>query len=309
MYNYKINDKFLLSCLEKNYISIFLFHGVVKKKTENNFVDYINKHLDKTYFEKIIKFLKFHGKSLSMSEAVYILENKLEIPKNAFVITFDDGFKNNYEIACPILDYYKINSIFYVTSSFIEENKNSWIDDIEIDLINTKMEKVNLFNKSFKIISNKEKKFFLEFIRHEVKIKNNTKIIETVKKVFSEKSYDNNKTDDYDEYYRKMDWDNVISLSQNPLFEVGGHTHTHCILGHTSKENIEFEINKNQFLIKKNMSKTPIHFSYPEGQSYSFNSLVIDTLKNYKYKSSVTTLDNINNYEVDLFKLNRITIN
>ena len=28
-----------------------------------------------------------------MSEAVYILDNKLETPKNAFVITFDDGFK------------------------------------------------------------------------------------------------------------------------------------------------------------------------------------------------------------------------
>ena len=309
MYNYKINNKFLLSCLEKNYISIFLFHGVVKKKTENNFVDYINKHLDKTHFEKIIKFLKSHGTSLSMSEAVYILDNKLETPKNAFVITFDDGFKNNYEIACPILDYYKINSIFYVTSSFIEENTNSWIDDIEIDLINTTTENVNLLNKSFKIISNKEKKYFLEFIRHEVKIKNNKKIIDLVKNVLSKKSYDNNNTDDYDEYYRKMDWDDVISLSQNSLFEVGGHTHTHCILGHTSKENIEFEIKKNQFLLKKFMSREPKHFSYPEGKSYSFNNLVIDTLKKYKYKSSVTTLENINDYEVDLFKLNRITIN
>ena len=86
--NFKISKKLI-----NNSISIFLFHGVIKK---NNFLvrNYTNKHIQESFFENTIK-LKKTGTAISMNDVLSIYENKEKIRGKLFAITFDDGFGNN----------------------------------------------------------------------------------------------------------------------------------------------------------------------------------------------------------------------
>ena len=100
---------------------IFLFHGVIKK---NNYKirNYNNKHILESNFFKFLKFLKRKGNFLSVDEICYHVINKINLPKNTFCITFDDGFENNFSIARPILKSLNVPATFYLTSNFIDKN-------------------------------------------------------------------------------------------------------------------------------------------------------------------------------------------
>ena len=112
-----------------NRFQIFLFHGVIKKKFKIR--NYNNKHLTENYFYKTLKTLKTHGNPFSMNEIIFMIKKKQTIPKRSFVITFDDGFENNYSVAAPMLDDLNIPATFYFSTDFIENNSMSWIDKIE----------------------------------------------------------------------------------------------------------------------------------------------------------------------------------
>ena len=57
--------KKLKKSLNSNNLSIYLFHGVIKKKIKKNSVrNYNSKHIDIIKFEKYIKFLSTNGKLL-----------------------------------------------------------------------------------------------------------------------------------------------------------------------------------------------------------------------------------------------------
>jgi len=59
---------------------------------------------------------------LSIQDIIDIIENKKKIPKRSAVITFDDGFKEQYELAWPILKKKGIPAIFFANTKPIEDN-------------------------------------------------------------------------------------------------------------------------------------------------------------------------------------------
>ena len=129
--------------LNKNHFSIFLFHGVIKKKI-NNIRNYNNKHLLEKKFIYFLNILKSKGTILSLDEIYFNIRNKINLPKNCYAVTFDDGFENNYSIAAPILLDLKIPTTFYLSTDFIENNSISWIDKIEFCLENVDSGSINL---------------------------------------------------------------------------------------------------------------------------------------------------------------------
>ena len=139
-FNYNLNENELL---------ILLYHGVYEHKL-NGIENYSGKHLKKNEFISQLQLLKKNNFTfLSFDEIIYIITSKKKFPKNSVAISFDDGFKNNYKIACPILDDLKIPAIFYVCSGMIGKNDIFWIDKIEACINNTEIEtiKLNLHEK------------------------------------------------------------------------------------------------------------------------------------------------------------------
>ncbi|MGB9878232.1 MAG: polysaccharide deacetylase family protein, partial [bacterium] len=72
-------------------------------------------------FEKQIKFLLTRNyKIISLSEMIEYFKEKGKPPSRAVVITFDDGFKNNYLYAYPILRKYNLPATIFLTTGFIK---------------------------------------------------------------------------------------------------------------------------------------------------------------------------------------------
>jgi peptidoglycan/xylan/chitin deacetylase (PgdA/CDA1 family) len=76
---------------------------------------------------------KFHP--ISLLELMENIRNNTVLPKNAILLTFDDGFKEVYEIVAPILVDKKLTATFFLTRNFIDnkelndDNKKSLVID------------------------------------------------------------------------------------------------------------------------------------------------------------------------------------
>ena len=113
------------SFLTDNGYTIYLFHGVVNNS--NYFIrNYTNKHILAQKFETILQKLSLSGTPLSINTFCRLALKGEQLPKNSFCITFDDGFENNYSVAMPIINNYKIPTVIYVTKDFICGNLMSW---------------------------------------------------------------------------------------------------------------------------------------------------------------------------------------
>ncbi len=63
---------------------------------------------------------------ISLDDAVKHLRNGEDLPKRSVVITFDDGYSDNYEFAIPILDRVGVPAVFYVTVDCVENRRLPW---------------------------------------------------------------------------------------------------------------------------------------------------------------------------------------
>lgn len=71
-------------------------------------------------FEKQILFLKNNGyRVISMADFSAHIEHNAPIPRNAVVITIDDGFRSVYDVAYPVLRKHHVPATVYVYADFI----------------------------------------------------------------------------------------------------------------------------------------------------------------------------------------------
>jgi len=114
------------SFLRSSYLS---FDSFINKRHDDSYLRCLYCHYvfdnQKGDFEKLIVKLKELGQFISTDDCIEMLNGKKNIDKRYFHLSFDDGFRNNYTNAFPILKKYDIPAIFYVPSSLIEADWNS----------------------------------------------------------------------------------------------------------------------------------------------------------------------------------------
>ena len=71
-------------------------------------------------FERQLEYLRRAGYALiSLSQAVDRLATRTSLPDHSVVVTFDDGFEDNYEHALPILARFRVPATVFLTASYI----------------------------------------------------------------------------------------------------------------------------------------------------------------------------------------------
>lgn len=80
-------------------------------------------------FEEQMKYLRDSGYTvISLDQLLNAYQSQEKLPQKPVVITFDDGYPDNYSIAFPILKQYNYTATFFVVTSYMEPNQGmlSW---------------------------------------------------------------------------------------------------------------------------------------------------------------------------------------
>lgn len=103
------------------YITLNYFQGIpVLNYHQINNTAHNPLTLSDTEFEAQIKYLAKEGYTpITPDQLSEYLESGKELPSKPILITFDDGYKDNYQIAYPILQKYNFTATIFVISDFV----------------------------------------------------------------------------------------------------------------------------------------------------------------------------------------------
>lgn len=277
--------------------------------------------LNKIFRKKQIKFLMYHKvKMKNFEQQMKYLVNNYEVinPLLAIeriksetvsgkevVITFDDGFKNTYVNAYPVLKKLRIPATLFLTTSYIGASKLSWWDSVKFFLDSctiSQLESINRLNK--KVFDSHN---LMQYKRSSEKFINLLKNCDnkTREQIVDSISYTiDTKLPRLDDDYLFMNWEEVYELRD--VFNFGAHTHTHPILTKCSLPEVRNEIIKSKKIIKEKLGISSRGFCYPNG---NFNKKIASIVKNLGFDYACTANNGALGAKDDFFAIKRIGIN
>lgn len=81
-------------------------------------------------FEEQICLLKKQHRIATVSQALDIIEGRESLTETTILITFDDGYRDNFKLAFPVLQRHGVEAIFFLVTSSIGTKQLSWWDEI-----------------------------------------------------------------------------------------------------------------------------------------------------------------------------------
>jgi peptidoglycan/xylan/chitin deacetylase (PgdA/CDA1 family) len=236
--------------------------------------DFTTKHpsifgLTPNQFKRQLEKLSKAGCFISQNELLNFRDK--EFDKNYILITFDDGLKEQYELAKPILDAMGIPFIFFINTANFDEKKVSLVH--KIHLLRSRLSSAEILkelskNSPFKLTPREKAlavfhynydeaqtallKYFLNF---KMSLLQQQEFINPLfKKLYEEKNLAS-------DLYFEEEMLQVL----NKQDALGSHSHRHLPLGKLSSEELHKELSNTQQFFQEKFGKPAISISYPYG--------------------------------------------
>ncbi len=263
--------------------SILSFHRISKRqnKKESLNSDLSSLTISKNDFEKQIVTLKKYFNIIDLNK---ILSSKNDNKKRNIVLTFDDGYKDNFTNALPILRKHKVPATIYITTRFLKNKCDIWWYEIENFISKNSQLKFRFLKKDYSFSLNNEfnkKKCFrvLSLLFKELDYNQQNNLLQKITKKKIRHQYKN-------ELLNKKD---LIKLNNNYLITIGAHTHNHISLTCLDDKNCINELKKSKKILEDLLKKKIHHFAYPYGSKKDATLRESHLVKEVNFKSAVTT--------------------
>lgn len=208
-------------------------------------------------------------------------ENKLNEQRYA-MITFDDGYVDNYLLAYPILKAHAVSASFYISTDFIDSKHITWWDEIAYILRNSCGQTYQLPNTSecFQLIEENINNVIRQIINAAKSLQGSTinEILYDIRDKFPQ-AVEQLKEQDIALF---MSWSQIIEMANNGM-EIGSHTVSHKILSQLSDEEQLFEITHSKTYLEEKLNRPVISIAYPVGRYHCYNQTSLEHVKKAKY--------------------------
>lgn len=262
-------------------------------------------------FDRHLQFLRKNFTIIPLKELLPVLTDKKDysFEKPVCVITFDDGWKDFYDHAFPLLCKYNMPATVFLPTGFIGSNNKFWTD-IFANLLLRKdnvSPVVNVDSEFSEIIGQ------LNSLQgnYENKLEQGIAILKALPKVTILKLLDElsglwGVTDVFSER-DFISWSEVEEMKATELISFGSHTVSHEILTTVTEKEVCSELvdSKNELLEKGVMDNSCLSFCYPNG---GFTREITEMVRDAGYQIAVTTRDGWNQNDENIVALNRVGI-
>jgi peptidoglycan/xylan/chitin deacetylase (PgdA/CDA1 family) len=82
--------------------------------------------------EKQLAFVHRWFQPIAMDDLLAFGEGRAGLPANPLLVTFDDGYRDNHDIALPILTKHGIRATFFVATDYVERRRLFWWDRVAL---------------------------------------------------------------------------------------------------------------------------------------------------------------------------------
>ncbi|WP_299809901.1 polysaccharide deacetylase family protein [uncultured Roseibium sp.] len=233
-------------------------------------------------FEAILRSLRRSGRDIvSLSEAVHRIEDPASRP--FAVLTFDDGYLCNTELALPIMERYEAPAAIFVPTEAITRTINAWWLGLR-DIVQ-KNDSVDFAPMKTRFLC-PDYASKVATLRHLVAwVWEDFHRADMLEEVFRENGA--SLPDLAEEFF--MTENQMIEADRHPLIEIAAHTTTHRALGLLSEEEVRRDIGDNKEFLEERLERDVPHFAFPYGRPSLTGRREAGIAKEFGFQTSVTT--------------------
>ena len=240
---------------------------------------------------------------------VVSLENGLEqmragtLPASSVCITFDDGYRDNYDVAFPILSALDLPAAFFIATGYLGDGM-MWNDVVRQAIKNTSLKELDLqeFSLGKELIDTEQKKFqLIEKLLGHIKYNKVDRRIELVNRLREIAQTDIEE--------RLMMTEREVKELSSAGMEIGGHTVNHPILTCADEDEVRHEIVQGKMFLEELLDKKLKFFAYPNGQAgKDYNEQHMRLVEEAGFNAALTTNNGVIDKDSSMFNLPRISI-
>lgn len=300
---------FLFLCVRRRRreIMILLYHRVNGVKTPaRSITDRLS--VRPKLFEKQMAFLCRYFRVMSLEDAVrHLKEGKF--PKGGAVVTFDDGYADNADVALPILKRWNIPAAVFVATGFAGGEKYFWWDRLETMILDRRSIRLVLdrddFSANLDLRTRRRRVHAFWEIYHRLRPLDSN-LREDLMNGISERLRD------YGDLSRPfhastLTWEALKTLKDMGI-TLGAHTHSHAMLTSLSADGIRREVNRCRSVLEKHGIGPVEAFAYPVGNEEALPKGIAVILKEAGFTCGLTTIQGRVREGDDPYFLKRINV-
>ena len=281
----------------QNVLQILIYHRV------NDEYDPFFPATPRRAFEAQMEYLASRYFPCSLDEAVLRLQSR-DLPDNAVAVTFDDGYRDNFLQAYPILRRARIPATIFLSTGVIGTDQVLWFEKVFTAFrqtqqpfyksVDERMAPMPIRTLAEKQRTLREVLTYLRGLPDQERQKAVTAVLERLDVAVGTIPG------------LMLSWDEVREMSDNGV-HFGSHTVTHPILSRISPAQLRHELADSKRVIEEQVGKPVISFAYPNGKRADYSPAVKRMLQEAGYRYAVTTEPGNNSGGDELFELKRAT--
>lgn len=257
-------------------------------------------------FRQQLAFLKRYCFVTTFKELAHLVAANETIPDNTVIITFDDGYRDNYDIALPILSEFKLPAVVYVVTENIDSGQPFWFDILSYALIHAPNGRLSVLDGQHTFdISNENRKLLRRSFGDLVRTLDDQARVQAIRELV-----DFSKCRDELEAHERMvlTWPEVTEMHCAGI-EIGSHTVTHPFLSLLSDEQLKSELMDSKCRIESVIGSPVFSLSYPTGGRAYYDERTLKLASACGYRFAVSYEHNALPYSHDArFEIPRIHI-
>lgn len=246
--------------LRRDLVVIFGYHRIIPERGYGSpFADDVFGQTVKELEDSIV-WLKEHTAILSEPELIARMERGTSPGKLSVLITFDDGYADNYSLALPVLKKHAVPAVFFVPSKMIEDRELGWWDLISWTIKRTSKNSLSWGDKSFRFPEEKSAaiSYFHKKMQLEKYEATRSLVAELAERLGVE--LPNKEARDRE----LMTWAQLREAA-NAGVTIASHTHSHRVLATLDEKSQREELATSKAFIEEKIGMPVRSIAYPVG--------------------------------------------
>ena len=257
---------------------------------------------DAQRFESLMRFVAATFRVMTFGEAVDHLAQDT-LPRRSLVITFDDGYADNAEVALPILQRCGLQATFFISTGFLDGGR-MWNDSVIECVRASTRESIDLTDYGLGRLplgTLDDRRRCIDALLPRIKYLTLPERSEAVLALQRQCGVPDLSDD------LMMSADQVRSLHRAGM-EIGAHTVNHPILRSITAAEAAREIGDGRNALESMLDARVDVFAYPNGKpAQDYDASHVDIVRKLGFRGAVSTAPGVGRAGDDLFQLPRFT--
>lgn len=260
-------------------------------------------------FDWQVGYLARHHQVITCRELAALIKSGRPVPRDAVIITFDDGYRDNHDIVLPILKRHGVPAVVFVATGYIDSSENYWYDQLVHRVLLTRTTRLPLESGTTAIEIGGDlahrRQAATAALRHLKTLPDHHRR-ETLERWRAILDVEESNLVGLN---GPMTWSQVKAMSDAGI-EIGSHSVSHPVLAKVSDDGqLNRELVTSKEVIEQHTGQEVIALAYPVGGSEAYCDRVIRVARSAGYRFGFTYQSGvIDPRKMDDFRLRRLAV-